>query len=209
MPRKHVVKQYKENGYYHVYNRGVNKQRLFFTDDDYSYFLMLFRRHLAAQQQHNKHGYPYPWLKHEVELLAFCLMPNHFHILVKQKSANGITRLMRSLGTAYSMYYKNQHNSVGHIFESQFKASRIHNENYLLHISRYIHLNPRNFQGWGYSSYRYYANSNITTPDWLNIEPMLALFENTNYHKFCRDYMPIMTLLKQQRSDPLEVEYSM
>jgi hypothetical protein len=107
------------------------------------------------------------------------------------------------------MYFKNHHGSEGHIFESQFKASRISNESYLLHISRYIHLNPRNFEEWQHSSYQYYTCQQESSPDWLEMQSMRELFSKTNYRMFCQEYVPIMIMLKQTRNDPLEVGQSM
>lgn len=201
MPRKNIVKTYVEGGFYHIYNRGVNKQILFHTDDDYRYFIMLFGRYLSDTPCLSKDKYPYPWMQPHVELLAFCLMPNHFHLLVKQKTSTGITLLMRSLATAYSMYFKNQYHTVGSIFESRFKASLIQDEPYLTHISRYIHLNPPDYKSWPYSSYQAYLQS--YHPKWLQPEPLRIILKDQgiiNYAHFTADYIPHMQILKTTQS---------
>jgi len=197
MPRKNVVKQYVEDGYYHIYNRGVNKQTIFHTDDDYRYFLSLFERYLSATPQKNSHQYAYPWLHQDIEVLSFCLMSNHFHLLVKQKTTHGITQLMRCLATAYSMYFKNTHHTTGHIFESQFKASLIQDEAYIMHISRYIHLNPKDYERWPYSSYLAYLGQ--TSPQWLRPQALQAIMTDQgvkNYQAFTAEYIPHMNALR-------------
>lgn len=199
MPRKNVIKQYLENGYYHIYNRGVNRQSIFRSNDDYKYFEYLLSRYLSPTPQKNKHNYPYPWHKQNVELLAYCLQPNHFHLIVRQKTSQGMTKLMRSLGTSYSMYFKNTYSTTGHVFESQYKANLIKDDTYLLHISRYVHLNPKSYMDWPYSSYNAYVGK--AGHSWLNPKPILKLFPGTNYDKFLKEYLPKMEELKLAKTE--------
>lgn len=77
-----------------------------------------------------------------VNLLAFCLMPNHFHLLVKQMTKDGITQLMNRISTNYGMYFNKKYQRVGPLFQGVYKAVLIDNDDQLLHLSRYVHLNP-------------------------------------------------------------------
>ncbi|MDA3792322.1 MAG: transposase, partial [Elusimicrobia bacterium] len=77
-----------------------------------------------------------------VEIVAFALMPNHYHIILKQIADNGISKYMHKLGTGYTMYFNKKNKRSGSLFEGRFKAKAITNDEYLVHLSRYIHLNP-------------------------------------------------------------------
>ena len=80
-----------------------------------------------------------------MEIVAFCLMPNHFHLILKQLKDGGITKFMRKLGTGYAMYFNQKNKRNGVLFQGKFKAIPIENDNYLIHLSRYIHINPIEF----------------------------------------------------------------
>lgn len=97
-----------------------------------------------------------------VEILSFCLMPNHFHILVKQIEEKGITNFVSKLSNSYTRYFNTRNKRVGPLFQGSFKAVRVEDDEQLLHVSRYIHLNPfvgylvKNLRTYPYSSYREY-----------------------------------------------------
>ena len=88
MPSKNVVKIYENNTYYHAYNRGVEKRTVFIDDEDYATFLGLLKRSLDEHPETDDKGREYRWLANDVELVAFCLMPNHFHLLLYQMNAS-------------------------------------------------------------------------------------------------------------------------
>jgi len=77
-----------------------------------------------------------------VEILAFCLMPNHFHLMVRQKVENGITEFMRKMGTGYTNYFNKKHERVGSLFQGKYKVVHIQNERHFVHLPFYIHFNP-------------------------------------------------------------------
>ena len=77
-----------------------------------------------------------------VDIHSFCLMPNHFHLILQQRAEGGITKFMRKLGTGYTMYFNEKYQRIGVLFQGKFKAIPITSDEYLLHLSRYIHLNP-------------------------------------------------------------------
>ncbi len=95
-----------------------------------------------------------------VEILSFCLMPNHFHVLIKQIEEKGITSFLNKLSNSYTKYFNTRHKRVGPLFQGSFKAIRVEDDEQLLHVSRYIHLNPlvdylvKNLRTYPYSSYR-------------------------------------------------------
>src|SRR3989344_6792864 len=101
MPLRNVVKEFVPESYYHVYNRGVHHQNIFQGERDYTTFLSLFKRHLSKEPAQDQTRRPIPHLRDEIELLAFCLMPSHFHLLIYNRKEPGLTDLMRSVMTAY------------------------------------------------------------------------------------------------------------
>jgi putative transposase len=138
---------------YHIYNRGVEKRPLFLEDNDYKRFvnnLAVFNdlnpvlnygrrcncgNQTALSDKNNK-------IKNFVDILAFCLMPNHYHLLLRQKIENGITEFMRKLGTGYVNYFNLKYERVGTLFQGKFKSALINDESYFANIAYYIHSNP-------------------------------------------------------------------
>ena len=139
MPHKNTIKPYVDNGFYHVYNRGVNKGDIFFDDQDYRVFLHLLKYYLSPVQSLDKEHpltdlmeivrpRPLANLEKEVDLVAYCLMPNHFHLLLKQNTIDGMTKLMRRLMTTFAMYINKRHHRVGHLFQAKYKAALIQDD---------------------------------------------------------------------------------
>ncbi|MBI2601393.1 transposase [Candidatus Daviesbacteria bacterium] len=140
---------------YHVFNRGINRQPTFITKGDY----------LRAQVSINFYRFLRPptslskflkldndrqedmWkllqqTKRSVEILSYCLMPNHFHFLLKQIEENGISKFMGNLQNSYTKYFNTKNDRDGSLFLDQFKAVRVETDEQLIHLTRYIHLNP-------------------------------------------------------------------
>ncbi len=187
MPSRNILRTDAPESYYHVYARGASKQPIFLEGIDYRYFENLFTRYLSIKPVKSKDGVEYPHLTGHTELLAYCLMNNHFHILLYQIDAGAMTRLMRSLMTSYSRYFNLKYKRTGSVFESRYKASKIGNQTYLEHISRYIHLNPRYWRDYKYSSLQYYQDGK--PPDWLKPEKILSMFASPeSYMEFAADY---------------------
>lgn len=187
MPNRNVIKLYSPDTYYHVYNRGVNGRTIFKEQQDYHVFLNLLKRYLSAEPVKDKQGREYPWLREDIELLAFCLMPNHFHLLVYQKNnKDAATRLLRGVSTAYTVYFNKKYKRRGPLFQERFKASSIDKDNYLHHVSRYIHLNPKGYRQWEFSSLDYYLGRK--SAEWINPGLILDLFEPGEYSDFLSDY---------------------
>ncbi|KKU88444.1 MAG: hypothetical protein UY16_C0007G0025 [Candidatus Gottesmanbacteria bacterium GW2011_GWA2_47_9] len=178
MPAKNELKLYIVSGYYHLYNRGVDKRLIFLDEQDYAVFLRTIKDALSPLPP------PDPTrinsvlrknLFNKVDLLCFVLMPNHFHLFVYQSIQNGIETFMRSIITRYVKYFNKKYERGGHLFQGRYKAIMVENEPYFLHLSRYIHRNPMpNFKDYPYSSYPYYLGKKHA--DWLKIEPIHSFF---------------------------------
>jgi putative transposase len=134
--------------FYHLYNRGNSKQEIFLDKNDY----LRFRDLLYALNNEDKFNFS-DSLKgvsvynrsNQSPLVAvgsYCLMPNHFHILITPLVENGVSRFMQKLSTAYVMYFNLKYKRTGSLFEGKFKAQYIKNDKYLKYIFSYIHLNP-------------------------------------------------------------------
>ncbi len=150
MPPRNTIKNYYIGCYYHIYNRGVEKRDIFLDQSDYHFFINRMRENLGDNPNKNHSD--------NVELGAFCLMPNHFHMILQNKSAKGIEGFMRSSLTSYSLYFNRKYNRVGHLFQSCYKASLLKGEGQLLIKSRYIHRNPldlgADLKEYPYSNYK-------------------------------------------------------
>jgi putative transposase len=188
MPTRNLLKIYGAEQFYHIYSRGVAKQPVFLDSEDYAMFLSFIKRYLSSKQATSPHRHPYPHYAGRLELLAFCLMPNHIHLLAYQQDETAIVEFMRSLMTSYSMYFNRKYSRVGPVFQSRYLASVIDKENYLEHISRYIHLNPKAWKTYEYSSLPYYLNER--SAEWLNPGRILELFDGNQaaYMHFLEDY---------------------
>lgn len=190
MPSKNIVKEYKENSYYHIYNRGVAKGEVFLEDEDYKVFISYLKIYLSplALQEETLKVPPSRRLKNyseNIKLNAYCLMPNHFHLLIHQTDANAINFFMRSLGIKYAMYFNRKYKRVGTLFQAAYKAVMINDENHLLYLTKYIHRNPstsrRDLEGYKYSSYGNYLG--LFQQDWL--KPLD--FINKSYKDFVEE----------------------
>lgn len=185
MPIRNTTKEFDAPAYYHVYNRGAGNQQIYVDDADRVKFLSLIERHLDPSAiLRRSDGVEYE--KYDIQLVAYCLMGNHFHLLVFQPvDPTAITQLMRSIATAYTMYFNRKYKRSGHLFQSNYKASRIDNESYLLHISRYIHMNPRRYLRYKWSSIRFYLGQ--PAPDWVRPE-LINSMSAEQYRDFLEQY---------------------
>jgi putative transposase len=128
MPTRQVF--FVVNNYYHVYNRGSEKRSIFQDERDYNKFLH------RVKETSNKYA---------IDILCYCLMPNHFHFLIKQNTDISITTFMNALQLGHAKYFNTRYSRVGPLFQGRFKAKLIESESYLLQLSAYIHKNPISF----------------------------------------------------------------
>lgn len=196
MPGRNILKQDVPESYYHVYARGANKQPIFLETADYAFFLSLLKRHLSIEPIANARGVGYVNFHDDIQLLSYCLMSNHFHLMFYQIKPGAMPSLMRRIMGCYSTYFNRKYDRRGALFESRYRASRITSDEYLLHISRYIHLNPEKWRTYDFSSVHYYLGN--TSPDWVTTEPIKELFGTpSHYLTFLEDYEQYRLVLKQ------------
>jgi putative transposase len=142
MPRRDI--QFVKGAYYHIYNRGCNRENILFDNESYEFLIRKFR----------KHGY-----KYGANFIAYCLMPNHYHLLLRQEGDIPLNEFIKKVFNSYSKAINISMNRTGTLFEGKFKAVAVDNTNYLVHLCRYIHRNPleaklvADIEGWKYSNY--------------------------------------------------------
>lgn len=200
MPARNSVKQYIENGYYHIYNRGVEKRMTFQDSQDYAVFLSYLKEYLLPKEEdalRKRLADPDVSYKEkdkiikilrlnnfsdEITLIAYCLMPNHFHFFVKQNNSHSIHKLMQSFTTRYTMYFNRKYNRVGSLFQATYKAVLVNSEEQFLYLSKYIHKQALSLQGLTLqdqpSSYPEYLGLRKT--EWIHPEEVLSYFSKTN-----------------------------
>ena len=187
MPLRNIV--FEKGFYYHVYNRGSEKRLIFLEKRDYLKFLKRTQEYFQ---------------KYNISILCFCLMPNHFHFLLKQEDTSSIALFMNVLQLAYAKYFNTKYRRVGPLYQGRFKAKIVENDEYLLQLSAYIHRNPlslipdsgnpqdsRNqIRHYPYSSYKDYLSkyfSVLTKP-----QTILNYFSKTNknlsYESFVENF---------------------
>lgn len=136
--------------YYHIYNRGNSKQKIFRDKEDYLRFIALLYIANTSDKFNiydlkkyvNSDIYEKEKSDSLVSIGSYCLMPNHFHILITEKAEGGISNFMQKLSTAYVMYYNKKYERSGSLFESKFKSKHIDKDNYFKYLFSYVHLNP-------------------------------------------------------------------
>ena len=202
---------------YHTIARGVAKKPIFTSGNDYHRALDLinfYRRGTLSL----RFSYFKRLLKDEkevflkrlvkknpvVEILAFCLMPNHIHFLLKQLEKRGIPIFMSNFQNSYAKYFNTKYKRLGPLFQPMFKAIRIETDNQLIHVSRYIHLNPvssylieiEDLENYSWSSFRAYLNRK--TLEFVDPDLVLSLFESlAKYRQFVYDQADYQRKLEQ------------
>lgn len=173
-------KHYAKDAYYHLYNRGNGRQNIFHSKEDYFFYINRLERYIK---------------KYDVALICYVLMPNHIHLLAKQKTDTPIYKFVASLHTSYSIYFNKKNKHVGHVFQDRFKQIIINSDNQLLYLTKYIHRNPveaglaPSVSGYPWSSYHEY----MRTLPWMLCEKeivrgILGVSEETfaaSYSSFC------------------------
>jgi len=196
MPGKNEIKVYLENGVYHLFNRGVEKRLIFLETIDYSVFLAYLKSYLLPQDKDNLRNMLTSASYKEkdkilkllrlnnyyknIDLIAYCLMPNHFHLLVKQKSADSINKFIKSLCTRYAMYFNKKYKRVGPLFQGNYKGVLVQDNEQLFYLSRYIHHQALYFQDKKLispqpSSYPNYLGN--ISQKWVKPEEILSFFK--------------------------------
>ena len=168
------------NHYYHIYNRGVGKGLIFFNSANYEHCLNLIDRYRQPSG---------------AAVIALCLMPNHYHFLLRQNSDQSISKFINVLFNAYVQAVNRQQGRKGPLFEGRFRHIRIDREEYLIHLCRYIHLNPvkanlvSHARDWPYSNYK----------EWIGLKAEDIMNDN-----FIRSYFPTPKEYEQFVADGLD-----
>lgn len=204
MASKNSIKTYVPNSYYHIYNRGVEKRVIFQDEQDYSVFLSYLKTYLTPKDEKSlqailnsdksspedkNQSLKQLRLKNyssDLELLCYALLPNHFHFLVRQKGVV-LNNFTNSIGTRYAMYFNRKYKRKGVLFQDVYKAVLVESDEQLLHLSRYIHLNPTKAlhlppNRWKESAFpssipEYLGNKNT---DWIKKDYILNYFSKNN-----------------------------
>lgn len=202
MPSKNTIKVYIENSYYHIYNRGVEKRLIFLDQQDYSVFLNYLKEYLLPKDEealrklladpntsYKEKGKIIKLLQlnnfyGEITLLSYCLMPNHFHFFIKQKSALSIDKFMQSLCTRYTMYFNRKYKRVGSLSQGVYKAVLVKTEEQFLYLSKYIHQQALALQGETLQSWKQPCSfpeyTGLRKTSWIKPQEVLNYFSKTN-----------------------------
>ncbi len=195
---------------YHIFNRGVERRSVFMNKREYQRAVDTIRyyQHMQIPKKFSEYlnlsseakeiylNNIYSKLNKQIELISYSLMPNHFHLLIKQKEEQGITKFMSKFTNSYTKYFNTKHSRVGPLFQGLFKAVLIETTEQLIHMSRYIHLNPASafiiqpneLEEYNWSSYPEYINP--STNNLCNSSLVLNNFKSTHhYRNFILDHV--------------------
>lgn len=222
MPAKNARKQYISNGYYHLYNRGVEKRIIFLDKQDYSVFLSYLKEYLLIKDSENlreqlaRDSLP-PAQRDKIlkrlrlnnfadsiTLLSYALMPNHFHFFIKQTDENAIDAFMNSLGTRYTMYFNKKYQRVGKLYQGVYKAVSVVSEAQFLHLSRYIHRQALILQGDALQEKypcSYYEFLGKRQTEWVKPDEILSYFSDQHWNLSYEAFM------KQRDEGELQAKY--
>lgn len=218
--------------FYHVFNRGVEKRDIFVQEEDYLRFIHdLYEFNDQNQVLNLKFRFNYGSQTSIVRkrllivnIHCFCLMPNHFHLILEPLVDNGISLFMQKMGSGYTNYFNNKYQRVGPLFQGRFKRIKVEKDEYLLHLSRYQHLNPielivPNWSKEGLGNWQK-VNEFLKTYRWtsyldyigiknfpsvINREFISGYFQTPNeYEKYVSEFIP-ETLIKIKNLITMEV----
>lgn len=206
MPYRSI--HFMNQGFYHIFNRGVEKRQVFSTETDYKHFLQTIYYYQFVGPKPKFSTYKrfrskdFDKKPKMVEIICYCLMPNHFHFLIRQLENGGIQEFIRKSINSYTKYYNTKYQRIGPLFQGEFKATVIETDEQLLHVSRYIHLNPyasnlvKDLKDYNYSSFPYFVG---LKKDSICIkEPILNYFKNSkDYETFISDHQAYAKELEQ------------
>jgi putative transposase len=180
--------------WYHCYTRGVEKRRVFENQRDYERFLEALYLSNSTMQtprgnfQHLSHleVMQLPRSDSLVAIGAYCLMPNHFHLLIKETQPGGITKFMQRVGTSYTMYFNVKRKRVGSLFVTPFRSKHIADDRYFQRVAQYIHLNP--YEVVGLKKLKEYSYSSL--PDYCGEKRNVQTILNPEAFSLLIDTMP-------------------
>ncbi len=206
------LREFESGEYYHVYNRGVDGRKIFDEKYDVARFFLSMKLFNTIdspgsvyEQSFNKNK---PYKAELVEFIAYCLNPNHFHFLLKQKRDGGISLFMQRMG-GYVTYYNLRHKRKGALFQGVFKAKLIDDNDYLLHTSAYVNLNDRVHQLGAVSaklvksSWKEYFDRRLPTSERIcKTDIITDQFSSVKeYENFCEESLELMLSTKEETKE--------
>lgn len=206
------------NGYfYHIYNRGVEKRPIFEGAWDYSRLVKTIQYYqLSGPKPRLSIFLKYKTFKPDshkkiINVISYCLMSNHFHFLLKQTRDGGITEFISKLSNSYTKYYNTKYHRVGPLLQGEFKAVLVESDEQLIHLSRYIHLNPvvsllvKELNQYRWSSYHEYVGNKNGI---CSKEDILGFFKSAKeYQKFALDQIDYGKQLEKIKHQLIDEEY--
>ena len=181
--------KFQKDCYYHIYNRGINKEQIFKSDENYLFLLRKLKKYS---------------LQNNISVVAYCLMPNHYHFLMRQNSEVPISECIQAVFNSYSKAFNKMYDRTGTLFEGKFKSILVASNEYLIYLCRYIHRNPidgenplvKNISDWRYSNYQEWVGER--NGRLVDVEFIKNYFEKAEeYEEFVLDYIPPKDLLKK------------
>ena len=170
--------KYKNHLYYHIYNRGAHRENIFYEYVNYRYLESLMMKY--SQQSH-------------VTIAAYCLMPNHYHIIAKQRPSGSLSSFLKKTFSAFTQAMNKRYGSSGTFFQGQAKIKEITNDEYCLQVIRYVHLNPvtaklvTSADKWEYSNYQEWIGQRGN--DLMDNELRITYFADAKeYQQFVEEY---------------------
>jgi REP element-mobilizing transposase RayT len=163
MPRRRI--NFLPGQYFHIYNKAVANDLLFREQENYHFFISRIKEYLVDT----------------ADILAFCLLPNHYHLMIQLKNDH-LSSSMRNFAMSYAASYNKRYHRVGHLFQGRFQAKIIKSNSYLIHLSGYIHSNPvtaglvNRAEEWPHSSYQVYLG--VDKSDFLKPRMILKMFSS-------------------------------
>jgi len=171
---------------FHIFNRGCNKENIFFDDDNYGFLLEKLRTYTK---------------EFDVSVIAYCLMPNHYHLILKQKGEISLSKCIQHTFNSYTKAINKRYRRSGTLFEGKYKAREIYDDKSILEVSRYVHRNPlggglvKNIEDWKYSNYQEWIdirNGNLYDKKFVKVH-----FPNPDdYKQYVLDYYSFKQMIK-------------
>ena len=204
--------------YYHIFNRGTEKRSIFTQSRDYNRFLQTFfyyqftnlKKSFSKLTKSELELFKPFGDEKQVEIICYALMPNHFHFLIKQLKEGGISSFISKFCNSYSKYFNTKYSRVGPLFQARFKAVLIETDEQLIHVSRYIHLNPivsgltKDLNSYQWSSYLEYISGQAII---CSLKEILNFFPSPKkYQEFVQDQIDYGTTLEILKHRTIDID---
>jgi REP element-mobilizing transposase RayT len=178
---------FQKGSVFHVYNRGCNKSKIFFEEDNYIFLIKKVKKYSK---------------EFKVSVIAYCLMPNHYHFVLRQNSEMGLNKCVQCIFNSYTKAINKRYKRSGTLFEGKFKANEIYEGATVLEVCRYVHRNPleaglvKNLEDWQYSNYTEWIR--LRDGDLYDKEFIVKYFPDPyDYKKYVLDYYSTKQMLKE------------